>query len=301
MPRINFDDLGLATNNWNPGAIIGRGGFATVYRGVWQHTEVAIKCIKYQGKNINGEEALKLEMRSILNELKHLNGCRHKNILPLYAWSYGGGEPCLVYELMAGGSLDTRLAYTRMPLTFQQRVNIAVGTARGIQFLHGYKEKPLIHCDIKPANILLDPWCVPKIGDFGFSREGSFEEMEISTAFGTWPYLPHEFVYNHKLSKKVDTYSFGVVLCVLMTRLLAYDEERGGSCAYLAKHVARIYKSSTSNISSLCDITMEKNYVPSIYRKIIECAIWCTDDNPNARPEMLTVMDNIILSCQTFS
>lgn len=251
---------------------------------------MAIKRIGYRGAKVGKEEALELEMRQILNELKHLNSCRHDNILPLYGWSYGGGEPCLVYQFMPGRSLQWRLDNRENPLTFYQRVQIAAGTARGLQFLHSFSAKPLIHCDIKPANILLDACCIPKIGDFGLAREGSFEKMKVSKAFGTEPFLPFEFVYHKQLSTKVDTYSFGVVLFALMTGLEAYDESRPGKYAFLAQYIPAIYKSMPEKLYPMRDRAMELDCVPMHFWKIIQCGILCTHHRSNVRPEMVQVM-----------
>lgn len=293
LPRIPYEELKAAAGGWDEGAILGKGGFAIVFKGIWIHTEVAIKRIEYRGNEVRKEKTMELEMLQILNELKHLNSCRHDNILPLYGWSYGGGKPCLVYQLMPGMSLQWRLDYEKSPLTFQQRVKIAAGTARGLQFLHTFSANPLIHCDIKPGNILLDACCIPKIGDFGLAREGSPEEMIISQAFGTKPFLPFEFLHFMSLSTKVDTYSFGVVLFVLMTGLRAHDMSYSGRDNLLAQHIHVIYRSASEQIDALSDQTMEPDCVPTLYRQIIECGIWCTQYRPNARPEMVQVMKKL--------
>lgn len=113
-------------------------------------------------------------MQQSLGELRILNAVRHDNILPLYGYSLGGDFPCLVYQFMPNGSLEDRLLCRQgtYPLNWEQRFNIARGTARGLQFLHTMGDKPLIHGDIKSANILLDKNFEPKIGDFGLAREG---------------------------------------------------------------------------------------------------------------------------------
>lgn len=115
-----------------------------------------------------------LQLQQSLKEIKILNSRAHENILPLYAYSFGGEAPCLVYQLMKNGSLEAKLLLkdkTR-PLMWIQRHEIAKGIARGLQYLHTIGEKPLIHGDIKSANILLDTNFEPKIGDFGLAREG---------------------------------------------------------------------------------------------------------------------------------
>lgn len=298
LPCIPYEELKKATDDWNHKAALGSGGFGVVYRGTWKMTEVAIKRIQYHGHSAEGKEAIKIEMDQILNELKHLNACRHDNVLPLYAWSRDGPEPCLVYQLMAGGSVESRMANKKNPLVFGQRVNIAIGTAKGLQYLHTFSSRPLIHGDIKPANILLDPCCVPKIGDFGLAREGSFEPMEVSRAYGTKPFLPYEFLKERKLSTKVDTYSFGVVLFVLMTGLRAHDEARGSHGRFLAKHIVNMAASPTTNILWLADKLMDFN--PNdhasevVFKNIIQCGLFCTKDQPEERPEMVDVLKLLV-------
>lgn len=291
LTRIPYEELQTATNNWNDRFILGHGGFGVVFRGQWKMTDVAIKRIVYRGKDASAKQAIKIEMQQILNELKHLNSCRHDNVLPLYGWSYGGAEPCLVYQLMAGGSLEKRMANKDKPLSFEQRVNIATGTAKGLQFLHTFSTKPLIHGDIKPANILLDPCCIPKIGDFGLAREGSFEGVEVSKAYGTKPFLPHEFLRERILSTKVDTYSYGVVLFVLMTGMRPWDKDLGN----LAKQIASV-ATSHEEIFSKADRSFDMNRrdVQIAYQNIIVLGLWCTRDQPQDRPEMTVVLERLM-------
>lgn len=289
LMHIAYDELKAATDNWSPKNILGRGGFGVVFRGKWKMTDWAIKRIEYHGHSDNKKEAVRIEMEQILNELKHLIKCRHDNVLPLYGWSYGGAEPCLVYQLMAGGSVESRMANKANPLTFKQRVTIALGTAKGLQFLHTFTTKPLIHGDIKPANILLDPCCIPKIGDFGLARDGSFAPMEVSKAYGTKPFLPYEFLTERILSTKVDTYSFGVVLFVLMTGLRPYDKSRGTGGSYLAKFIANVNASQGANILALADKMTDLDVI--VYQNIIELGLLCTREQPEGRPEMVAVHD----------
>lgn len=107
---------------------MGKGGFGTVFKGDWKFTSVAIKRIEYHGRH--PDKNAMVQIQQSLNELKFLNSCRHDNILPLYGYSIDGQQPCLVYQLMFGGSLEGRLSGTKEPLNLRQRLNIAIGTAR---------------------------------------------------------------------------------------------------------------------------------------------------------------------------
>uniref|UniRef100_A0A1A9WJS4 non-specific serine/threonine protein kinase n=1 Tax=Glossina brevipalpis TaxID=37001 RepID=A0A1A9WJS4_9MUSC len=284
--EINYSELGIATNNWDKRCILGKGGFGTVFRGYWKHTEVAIKQIHYCGAD--GRENIKIQIQQSLNELKYLNACRHDNILPLYGFSIKGEKPCLVYQLMKGGSLEQRLNPKNLtsisPLTWEQRIAICLGSARGINFLHTFRNKPLIHGDIKPANVLLDQCLQPKIGDFGLAREGPNDiksVVEVTQVFGTRPYLPPEFLNSRKLSTKVDTYSFGVVLLEVFTGMRVYDNNRPQPL--LTKHIM----SQSCKMEELLDKRVP--LLPGqeeICKRSIELSLKCIAKNPQDRPEM---------------
>lgn len=298
IPQIPYIELQSATINWSNSNILGRGGFGIVFKGKWKFTDVAIKRIEYHGTVADPKSIAKVQMQQSINELRYLNSCRHDNILPLYGYSIDGKEPCLVYQLMAGGSLESRIINKKTPLSLKQRLNISVGTARGLQYLHTFSKKPLIHGDIKPANILLDPCCIPKIGDFGLAREGSIDSMEVSKAYGTKPYLPKEFLFYRILSTKVDTYSFGVVLFELMTGLRAYDKGRGKDHEFLAKHI--FHEQASNRIVDLIDQSLEKNERSfDIFKKLTKLGLVCTRKDPDSRPEMvdvLSTLDNSVLN-----
>lgn len=291
IPQIDYKELLEATDNWNEVNILGKGGFGTVYKGCWKLTSVAIKKITYNSPD-GGD---KIQIQQSLNELKHLNSCRHDNILPLYGYSINGADPCLVYQLMSGGSLEWRLSSksSKPPLTWEQRLNIACGTARGLQYLHTFREKPLIHGDIKPANILLDPCNEPRIGDFGLAREGHSQNssMEVSRVYGTKPYLPLEFSHYKSLSTKVDTFSYGVVLLEMFTGLRAYDKNRPHH--FLTRHIL-FCLSENIQMKDLIEKTLRINEgVEELCKHLITLGIQCISDKPENRPEMVMVLRHL--------
>ncbi|XP_055294850.1 serine/threonine-protein kinase pelle-like [Sitodiplosis mosellana] len=291
IPTILYSDLALATGFWSKENILGRGGFGTVFKGRWKYTDVAIKKIEYKSDDM--KKNAKVQMQQSLNELRYLNSCRHDNILPLYGYSVDGPEPCLVYQFMAGGSVERRLyVKTAGHLSFTQRKRIALGTARGLQYLHTYLNgKPLIHGDIKPANILLDPCCMPRIGDFGLVREGSDELMAVSSVYGTRPYLPMEFLANRIFSTKIDTFSYGVVIFELFTALKAYDTNRGADKAFLAKFMW-LKCQNNEQMAPLIDETLDPATVSMpLYETLMKIGLVCTHENAANRPEMVEVLN----------
>ncbi|KAJ8929909.1 hypothetical protein NQ314_017374 [Rhamnusium bicolor] len=286
IPHISYEELQRSTNNWDNNAILGKGGFGTVYKGTWKCTQVAIKRLEQKEDK---PEYHSEQIKQSITELHCLNAYRHDNVLPLYGYSIGGPHPCLIYQYMAGGSLEHRLR-VRDPtklLKWPTRLNIAIGAARGLQFLHTsmINGKPLVHGDIKSANILLDPNDQPRIGDFGLAREGpqsQYTYIKVSRIHGTRPYLPDEFLRAKKFSTKVDTYSFGVVLFEIATSLGAYSDKREDK--FLKDHVVN-YK---GDILDLKDKRVEG--YDECFKGLVEIGKMCVTKRAKERPEMVSVL-----------
>ncbi|UMM29485.1 hypothetical protein L5515_011819 [Caenorhabditis briggsae] len=236
---VTYQELSEATKGFSVNNVIGKGGYGTVYKGEIRATGgmVAVKRIFAGNDNSTqqGSKAEKERLRQSLTELRTLARFRHDNILPIYAYSLEGPEPCLVYQFMANGSLEDRLLCRKgtTPLTWVQRKEISIGAARGIHFLHSFAKTPLIHGDVKTANILLDKHMEPKLGDFGLCRDGQAEveatekrPLIASHIKGTLAYLAPEFITSKILTTKLDVYSYGIVLLEIASGQRAYSESR---------------------------------------------------------------------------
>lgn len=129
IPQISYEELQRSTNNWDRNVILGRGGFGTVFKGTWKCTQVAIKRIEQRENN---PDAYSEQIKQSITELHCLNAYRHDNVLPLYGYSIGGPQPCLVYQYMPGGCLEHRLRVRDVSkvLKWSTRLDIAIGTAR---------------------------------------------------------------------------------------------------------------------------------------------------------------------------
>ncbi|XP_075676058.1 uncharacterized protein LOC113794702 isoform X2 [Dermatophagoides pteronyssinus] len=224
--KITYKELVIATDDFSNDNILGSGGFGTVYIGDWKGTKVAIK--KLKGLD---------NLTQALTELRILNCCRIDNILPLYAVSLDGPEPCLIYQYMSNGSLEDRLLCkdNTKPLTWLQRSRIGEGIARALNFLHTLKGNPFVHGDVKSANILLDQIFEPKLGDFGLARQVAknnrnensiYTHCTVSSVNGTSVYLPAEYLRQKILSPAVDVYSYGIVILEMATGRRAYDGKK---------------------------------------------------------------------------
>ena len=222
---ILYKELMLGTDDFSEDRIIGSGGFGIVYKGELKGTEVAIKRLK--GLN---------NVSQVINELKVLNRYRIDNIVPLYGISLDGPDACIVYQYMPNGSLEDRLlckGADKTVLTWEQRANIGEGIAKGLNYLHTLKGKPLVHGDVKSANVLLDAQFEPKLGDFGLSRmisgldkKGVYTHVTVTQVHGTSVYLPAEYLRQKILSPAVDTYSYGIVVLEMATGRRAFDGKK---------------------------------------------------------------------------
>lgn len=288
IPKMSYEELKEATYNWSNSNLLGRGGFGQVFKGEWKHLPVAVKRLQRDDEGRNKE---------LIAEMC-LNQYRHDNILPLYGYSLGGPEACLVYQLMAGGSVEQRLRGKthHPPLSWSQRYNIAHGVARGLQFLHTMAGTPLIHGDIKPANILLDQCLMPKIGDFGLARKGPLREdrthLKVSRVFGTRPYLPYEYLSTHCLSPAVDVYSYGVVMVEMATALLALDQKR--KPPFLSHYIQEIGGLGIDPATLEDPVLRETAYSNSaMCREFFAIGQHCTRHKRNERPTMLEVFKRL--------
>ena len=224
---------------------IDEGAFGAVYRGrLADGRAVAIKVLK--PKFAKAKKAVKKGAEQwsgaggFRKELEVLGKYRHRNIVELLGSCLGGSgkaaKQCLVFEWMAGGSLNKRLdpASGAPPLSAQERFDVASDVARGLEYLHVDADPPIIHQDVKSDNILLcqieGRW-LAKVADFGTARYAPklLKETHHSTrnVIGTTPYMPPEYMQMGQVSEKTDTYAFGVVLCELLTGLPPADYDAG--------------------------------------------------------------------------
>ncbi|XP_050300789.1 serine/threonine-protein kinase pelle-like [Anthonomus grandis grandis] len=286
---IPFEQLVTATNNWHSNNVLGQGGFGTVYSGTWQATKVAIKKIK--------SDVREEQMKELITEL-HCSMYRHDNILTLYGFSVLENECCcLIYQYMPGGALDRRIK-SRDPekfLSWKTRIKIAIGVARGLQYLHNASYKPLVHGDIKSANILLDSSDEPRIGDFGLVREGpprNDTHVTLTKVHGTECYLPDDFIRSKRLTVQVDTYCFGVVLFELAmgkhALVCTYSEDNTVQSIYLKYFVPKYPADKIMELKDWRVSGGDEEFV-----NLINIGKACTSKVRQERPLMMDVLKRL--------
>ncbi|KAK1410567.1 hypothetical protein QVD17_37104 [Tagetes erecta] len=278
----SYEELKLATNNFNEEYLLGKGGFGEVFKAIVDGgIVVAVKKFHF------GFRAKK----EFKNEVNLIGNVRHRNLIRQLGWCVDRTELLLVLEYTPNGSLDKFLwGKKKGTLNWKQRSDIIIGIARGLAHLHEEFHVKIIHRDIKSSNILLDNDFQPKIADFGLARLFSGDQTHVSTRFaGTMGYIAPEYATHGHMSEKVDTYSFGIVaLEVISGRSCSDVEYSGPRMEYLLDHAWNLYENGTH--MKLVDEAIDPNeYQEENVKKIIETALMCTQSPASIRPTMSQV------------
>ncbi|XP_021370947.1 receptor-like kinase LIP2 isoform X2 [Mizuhopecten yessoensis] len=295
-PSFTYKEINQATNGFNDQCKLGQGGFGEVFKGRLKNSQCAIKRL------FSGSEGDQESQSHLKTELKALIRYRHENIVALYGYTLEGSDVCLVYQFMPNGSLEDRLSCksgTR-PLTWQERLQITRAAACGLQYLHTLGAAPLIHGDIKSANILLDKHLEAKISDLGMAKhaqKGSttgalthITKQQMGTKeYTSKAYMPPEAQRGSQMSIKGDTFSYGVVMLEVCTGEQAYDEKReGGDAKYLERYVTEYLEASQTRYEDLRD-SKAGMCSDDVYNKLFHIALQCTQKKKKDRPDMVKV------------
>jgi len=209
IPRYLYRDIQKATQNFT--TILGQGSFGPVYKASMATGEVvAVKVLASDSKQ--GEKEFQTEV-SLLGRL------HHRNLVNLVGYCVDKGQHMLIYQFMSNGSLaDLLYSQEKEVLSWDERLQIAIDISHGIGYLHDGAVPPVIHRDLKSANILLDRSMTAKVADFGLSKEVAFDGSK-SGIKGTYGYIDPEYITTNKLTMKSDIYSFGIILFELITAI----------------------------------------------------------------------------------
>ncbi|KAL1558085.1 G-type lectin S-receptor-like serine/threonine-protein kinase LECRK3 [Salvia divinorum] len=281
ISSFSFKEVQEAANGFNEE--LGRGACSIVDRGTLKNDGKVVAVKKLNKILEQADDEFKAEVSSI-------SRTNHKNLVQLLGYCDEGQNRILVYEFMTNGSLATFLFQKSPRPSWYTRVQIAFAIARGICYLHEDCSVPIIHCDIKPQNVLLDETFAPKIADFGLAKLLKADQTRTITGIrGTKGYVAPEWFRNMPITVKVDVYSFGIMLLELMCCRRSYepDVEDEGE-AVLADWAYDCYQQGALDLLVVGDEEARSDMKTlEIY---VKTAIWCIQEDPTLRPHMNIVM-----------
>uniref|UniRef100_A0A0E0H5G2 Protein kinase domain-containing protein n=1 Tax=Oryza nivara TaxID=4536 RepID=A0A0E0H5G2_ORYNI len=274
-------ELEDATNNFSDDRIVGRGGYGTVYKGILSdQTIVAIKKSKLVDQS---------QMEQFINELIVLSQIDHKNVVKILGCCLETEVPLLVYEFISNGALFHHLHNTNfVPISWEHRLRIATETASALANLHLARKVPIIHRDVKSANILIDENYTAKVSDFGASRLVPSNQTHVTTLVqGTLGYLDPEYFYTSQLTDKSDVYSFGVVLVELLTRQKPISYHRQEEGINLASHFTAL--AQQNRLQEIVDCVVVKEAGMRHVNVVSHLILKCLKLKGEERPRMVEV------------
>lgn len=287
--QFNIRELELATENFRSSNLIGEGGFGRVFKGKINSGKiVAIKQLNQDGNQGSKEFLVECLMLIMLN---------HPNLVNLIGYCAQGDERLLIYEFMSKGSLEMHLfdVHSKKPhLDWNTRMKIALGSAKGLTYLHEVADPPVIYRDLKSANILLDEDFNPKLSDFGLAKLAPVGDVtHVSTrVMGTYGYCAPEYAMSGRLTVKADIYSFGVVLLELITGRQAFDITRPmGKQSLIAW--SSPFLNDRKQFHQLVDPRLQGRYPTRPLYQVVAVTASCLKEDPLGRPTTRDILNAI--------
>ncbi|KAJ7951163.1 S-receptor-like serine/threonine-protein kinase [Quillaja saponaria] len=281
---FSYKELQLATRGFSDK--LGHGGFGTVFQGeLSDSTVVAVKRLERPG---GGEKEFRAEVCTIGN-------IQHLNLVKLSGFCSENSHRLLVYEYMPNGPLSAYLRQEGPSLSWDVKFRVAIGTARGIAYLHEECRDCIIHCDIKPENILLDDNYTAKVSDFGLAKLlGRDFSRVLATMRGTWGYVAPEWISGVPITTKADVYSYGMTLLELIGGRRNVEEPpssggKGGGCGGGEKWFFPPWAAQQiieGNVAAVIDKRLGSAYKMEEAERVALVAVWCIQDDEARRPTM---------------
>lgn len=273
-------ELEAATNSFSDASVLGEGGYGIVYMGqLPDGTRIAVKnLLNNRGQ---AEREFKIEVEAI-------GRVRHKNLVRLIGYCMEGSQRMLVYEYIDNGNLEQWLhgpLGDNPPLSWDKRMKIILGTAKGLAYLHEGLEPKVVHRDVKSSNILVDSNWNPKVADFGLAKLLGTGNSHVTTrVMGTFGYVAPEYALTGMLTEKSDVYSYGVLLMELVTGRVPVDFSRPAGEVNLVDWLKAMVGNHHSD--EVADPKMEVKPSPRALKRTLLVALRCVDPDAQKRPKM---------------
>ncbi|XP_062008359.1 proline-rich receptor-like protein kinase PERK1 [Rosa rugosa] len=276
----------MATNGFSNDNLLGQGGFGFVHKGILPNGKVvAIKQLK--AGSGQGE-------REFQTEIEVITRVHHRHLVSLVGYCISGAQRLLVYEFVSNNTLEFHLHGKGRPtMTWPTRMKIALGSAKGLAYLHEDCHPKIIHRDIKAANILIDDNFEAKVADFGLAKFALDTDTHVSTrVLGTFGYLAPEYATSGKLSDKSDIFSFGVVLLELITGRQPIDKTHSFTDDSMVEWARPLLARALEKgiFDGLVDERLQNDYNSSEMAHMIACAAASVCDSARRRPKMSQVV-----------
>lgn len=272
--RYSYKEIQKATQNFTN--TLGEGSFGTVYKATMPTGEVvAVKMLAPNSKQ--GE-------KEFLTEVLLLGRLHHRNLVNLLGYCVDKGQLMLVYEFMSNGSLENLLYGDEKELSWDERLQIAVDISHGVEYLHEGAVPPIVHRDLKSANILLDHSMRAKVSDFGLSKEEIFDGRN-SGLKGTYGYMDPAYISSSKFTVKSDIYSFGIIIFELITAIHPHQN--------LMEYI-NLAAMDYDGVDGILDMQLVGKCNVEEVRQLAKIAHKCLHKSPRKRPSIGEVSQAIL-------
>ncbi|KAL2512270.1 putative LRR receptor-like serine/threonine-protein kinase [Abeliophyllum distichum] len=284
IKRISYYEVLNATNNFDEENLIGIGSIGKVYKGVFSDGMIA--AIKVFNLDLEGAN------KSFDTECHILRNIRHLNLVKVITSCSNLDLKALVLEYMPNGNLNKWLSSSNYFLNIVQRVEIMIDVASALEYLHHGLPSPIVHCDLKPSNILLDEDMVAHVADFGIAKLFTEDQrISLTKTLGTIGYMAPEYGSTGLISTMADVYSYGIILMETFTKKKPTDDTFVGEFT-MRRWVFESFPNAITQIVNVDLVNAVENNIrakESLFRSIMGLALECTADLPKERLTMKDV------------